>query len=268
MPEEDLKNKDLDITTLVGSGIPNGVDIIIVDPKTLAVMDEDWVGEIFVDSPSKAIGYWNKEKETENFFVKLPEENRSPDKSYLRTGDLGFFHNGELFICGRQKDLIIVRGRNIWPQDLEETVETCHELIRRGCVAAFSISNGISTEKQQTVGEDESDIVIMLETRKILNNSPEEAYEIARIIFGKISEDYQLSLRGVVLMAPHTIFKGTSGKIQRSKCRKHFIDNELSSLQDILQENPSENNSIWTMSNQKRHRILLSRIQPSRNCLN
>lgn len=138
---EILKDDDDNIpfTIVMGCGKPNknpSIDLRIVDINLLQTLGEDKVGEVWINSPSKADGYYNLEElSKEDFHCKLNEKESA---EYLRTGDLGFIHDGELFICGRKKDLIIIRGRNHYPQDLEHTVEN-NPNIRGGCVAAFSV---------------------------------------------------------------------------------------------------------------------------------
>lgn len=137
---------------IVGCGYPflgENVDLIIVDPETLQPLPGDRVGEIWVDSPSKAQGYWNQPELTKEDFLARPTGVESP-RAYLRTGDLGFLFNDELFICGRRKDLIIVRGSNHYPQDIERTGERATDGLRAGCSAAFAL-------KRNT---DETEIVV------------------------------------------------------------------------------------------------------------
>lgn len=147
---------------VVGCGFPtmdNDIELLIVNEEHIA-LSEGQIGEVWVKSPSKAQGYWSLPELTAEDFHALP---RSPDSSaranenntgYLRTGDLGFMHNGELFICGRSKDLIIVRGTNHYPQDIEKTVETTVTELRPGCSAAFALKNdSTGTEKVVYVAE-------------------------------------------------------------------------------------------------------------------
>ena len=111
-------------------------EIAIVDPEVGQRCAPDRVGEIWVTGPSVAAGYWEKPEETEGVFgARLPEDPRR----YLRTGDLGFLSEGQLYVTGRLKDLILIRGRNLYPQDIELTVERVDARLRRGCVIAFSI---------------------------------------------------------------------------------------------------------------------------------
>jgi acyl-CoA synthetase (AMP-forming)/AMP-acid ligase II len=126
-------------------------------------LQEDQVGEIWIKSDSKAAGYYRKDAETLKDFGAMMTVNGKVPKSnlndgYLRSGDLGFMHKDELFICGRIKDLIIVGGRNYYPQDLEATAESCDERIRPGCVAAFTV-DPIS-------GHDE-EVALLLELREV-----------------------------------------------------------------------------------------------------
>lgn len=115
---------------------PQVVIARIGDNGPEAKLEEDMVGEVWLDSPSKTVGYWGKSRD--DFTATLP----GVEGEYLRTGDLGFMHNGELFICGRLKDLIIVRGRNHYPQDIERCVEGISEKMRPGRSAAFGVSGG------------------------------------------------------------------------------------------------------------------------------
>jgi len=135
-------------TRLIGCGFPSnqGVDVRIVDPESLLEKKEDQVGEIWIHSGSKAAGYYNLLEETKkDFFATITDERTV---LYLRTGDLGFLHKDELFICGRIKDLIIIGGRNYYPQDIESTSESCSDLLRPGCSAAFTI-DPISGKSEQ-----------------------------------------------------------------------------------------------------------------------
>lgn len=125
---------------LIGCGYPSrqGVDVKIANQETHEALKENMVGEIWINSPSKAAGYWDIAGVTkEDFHAQLKGSDETD--GYLRTGDLGFLHNDELFICGRLKDLIIVTGRNYYPQDIEGTAEASSALLRPGCSAAFTI---------------------------------------------------------------------------------------------------------------------------------
>src|SRR5262249_3945618 len=129
-----------DARQVVGCGAPlMDQKMAIVDPESLIECQEGEVGEIWVQGSSVAVGYWNKPEESMNVFqAKLHGTGRRTG-TFLRTGDLGVIKDKELFVTGRIKDLIIIRGRNLYPQDIEATIERSHPLLRPGCSAAFSI---------------------------------------------------------------------------------------------------------------------------------
>jgi 8-amino-7-oxononanoate synthase/acyl carrier protein len=193
-----------------GRVLPEG-DVRIVDPVTYRQLPEDRVGEIWVDSPSVGIGYWRNPGATEETFkAKLLDRDSG---TYLRTGDLGFLHGGELFVTGRLKDLIIVRGVNRYPQDIELTVEQAHSALQPGAVGAFAVDlHGrerliIVSEVERTRRKDWSDVI--------------------QAIRRGVTAEHELPPDGVVLVRFGSIPKTSSGKIQRHACRKDFIDGVL-----------------------------------------
>jgi acyl-CoA synthetase (AMP-forming)/AMP-acid ligase II len=128
-------------TQIVSCGTPlPGMDVKIVDPEQHFALKPNHIGEIWIAGSGKCLGYWNNPELTlKQFRARLVDD--SPyDDGYLRTGDMGFFHDGELFVCGRIKDMIILRGQNYYPQDIENVVERASGLIRHNCVAAFQIN--------------------------------------------------------------------------------------------------------------------------------
>jgi len=186
-------------------------DIGIVDPETRVPCAPGRVGEIWVRSPSVAQGYWNRPEETEQTFrARLATTGEGP---FLRTGDLGFLANGELFISTRLKDLIIIRGRNHYPQDIEHTVGQSHTALRPGCTAAFSVEEG---------GEEHLVVVQEVDPRKV--TAPEELVKTVR---REVATQHELRLHALVLLAPGSIHKTTSGKIQRRACKASFMAGEL-----------------------------------------
>ena len=189
--------------------------IEIVDPLTLESCFEDRVGEIWVSGQSVAQGYWNKPEATkETFQARLT--NRK--ESFLRTGDLGFFKNNELFITGRFKDLIIIRGQNHYPQDIEKTVEKSHPSLRPNCGAAFSVEvEGV--EKLVVVQE-----VERIHLRKLDSN------EVFKAVYQAVWLEHELAIETIVLLKPGRIPKTSSGKIQRSACRQQFLDGRLQNV--------------------------------------
>ena len=214
---------------LVGSGRElDGQDVRIVDPHTNEALPPGMIGEIWVSGPSVAQGYWNRSDETQATFgamlarpdsgserqsLKTWQPNPGP---YLRTGDLGFFDNGELFVTGRLKDLIIIRGRNHYPQDIEQTVETsAGALIRAGSVAAFSVDV-----------EGRERVVVVAELERGKRDSDEMSESLDRIR-RQLAIEHEIALEGIVLVRPNSIPKTSSGKIQRHACKRQFLDGTL-----------------------------------------
>ncbi|AFZ09439.1 amino acid adenylation domain protein [Oscillatoria nigro-viridis PCC 7112] len=198
--------------TLVGCGFPEfGTLVAIVNPETLTQCQPQEVGEIWVAGETVARGYWNRPEETEKTFQAYLSDTR--EGPFLRTGDLGFLREGELFITGRLKDLIIIRGRNLYPQDIERTAERSHPSLRPGAIAAFSV---------EVAGEEQLVIVPELQSRK----APDHAEEIISAIRDRIVREYEVQVYGVVLIKPGSIPKTTSGKIQRrAACADFLADN-------------------------------------------
>jgi acyl-CoA synthetase (AMP-forming)/AMP-acid ligase II len=219
---------------IVGCGFPGeneGLDLRIVNPDTSEQLPDDHVGEIWMDSPSKARGYWNLEVKTqEDFFAKIEGEGASATR-YLRTGDLGFLHKGELFICGRIKDLIIIRGRNHYPQDIERTIET-DARIRPGCSAAFSITTGGSAGE----GTKGSEALILI--AELRDPAKVDASELAKLLRTNVSKVHGVQLAGLSLLKPKTVPKTTSGKIARRWCRVAY---EGKQLQEVYRHEADSN---------------------------
>jgi len=205
---------------LIGCGYPSsqGVDVRIVDREKMVELDQDCVGEIWIASDSKAAGYYKKPEETKNDF----EASLSgTSDGFLRTGDLGFIHKKELFICGRMKDLIIIGGRNYYPQDIEATAEASSASIRPGCCAAFTID---PTQK------DGEEVAMVLELREVPSNAEEVCEPIVQEIRKAVTQEHSLSISEIVLLKPRTVPKTTSGKIARAWCRKAFLASSLDAV--------------------------------------
>ncbi len=211
--------------TFVGSGqVVADQKIAIVDPQSLTRCEEGRVGEILIAGPSVAQGYWNQpEASQKTFKAFLADTGEGP---FLRTGDLGFIHEGELFVTGRLKDLIIIRGRNYAPHDIEETVEQSHEALRPGCGAAFS-----------TEVDDEEQLVVVQEVeRQYLRNL--DATEVIAAIRQAIMKRHELRVHDVVLVKTVSLPKTSSGKIQRHLCRASFLNGDLSVVAAWKQKSP------------------------------
>jgi acyl-CoA synthetase (AMP-forming)/AMP-acid ligase II len=220
--------------TLVGSGqIPAGQQVAIVDPETMLRSQPDCVGEIWLSSSSIAQGYWARPEETtQTFQASIADTGEGP---FMRTGDLGFVRDNELFVAGRLKDLIIVDGRNHYPQDIEATVAASHPAVRSGCIAAFSVEvNGI--ERLVIVTEVERGFMVAQRKRGEANGGERdpsaERQAMVNAIRRAVSEQHELGVYAVVLLKTGYIPKTSSGKIQRHACRAKFLEGTLDVLED------------------------------------
>jgi 8-amino-7-oxononanoate synthase/acyl carrier protein len=187
----------------------------IVDPDTCRELPSDRIGEIWVDSPSVAQGYWNQPEATEaTFGARIAW---SDDGPFLRTGDLGFLRDGELFVTGRIKDLIIVRGVNRYPQDIEMTVERASDKIQPQGVAAFAVDLAgrerliVMAEVERTRRDDWSDVIAAV--RKA------------------VTAEHELPPDAVILVRFGSLPKTSSGKIQRHACREDFLNGSQQVIQ-------------------------------------
>jgi len=201
-----------DSRTLVGCGHAGlDTEIEIVNPETLRRCETKAVGEIWVHGPGVAAGYWRRPEETEaKFHARLAADKRElvSEKTYLRTGDLGFVRDGELFVTGRVKDLIIIRGRNLYPHDLELAVEQCHEALRAGGGAAFSL---------EIEGEERLVVVQELEARRGADTAA-----LVELIRQTLAEEFEVQPYAVLLVKAGSVPKTSSGKTQRGACRTRF----------------------------------------------
>ncbi len=191
-------------------------EICIVDPTSKTLCPEDTVGEIWVSGDNVAQGYWKDPKKTkETFHAYLQDTGQGP---FLRTGDLGFMVNDELFVNGRLKDLIIVRGRNLYPHDIEDIVCRSHPSLRPGCCAAFSIEK-----------ENEEKLIIVQEARN--THLPDlNTDDVINQIIKEISKYYEISAHTVTLIKQGTLPKTSSGKVQRNRCRTMFLEDTLDTV--------------------------------------
>lgn len=185
-------------------------EVRIVDPETLRPLDDGQVGEIWVAGASKCLGYWQKPELTREMFeARLAGDAASP-LSFLRTQDMGFIHDGELFVCGRLKDMIIVRGQNIYPQDIEAVVEGASPLVRKGCVAAFSL------------GEESSGHIAVVAELSGTRGVPD-----AGVIAAAVRNALAVDLGSIVFVAPKSVPKTSSGKIMRFQTRELLREGKL-----------------------------------------
>jgi acyl-CoA synthetase (AMP-forming)/AMP-acid ligase II len=186
-----------------GDGVPAaGHEVAIIDARSSTPVAPGRVGEVWLRGPSVCSGYWHRPAETEDRFgARVAGDGGG---SWLRTGDLGFLHHDELVICGRVNDLIVVRGRNIHPQDIEFSAELAHSAVRRGGSAAFAVDADGESERAVVVAE--------------VDGEPDTA-EVCRAIRAAIWRDFEVELADVLLVGPQQVPKTSSGKKQRSASR-------------------------------------------------
>lgn len=224
--------QDQNVRTLVSSGhAMHDTKIVIAHPESLTACAPDEVGEIWVSGPSVTQGYWNRPEDTERACrAYLKNTGEGP---FLRTGDLGFMKDGELFVTGRLKDLIIISGRNLYPQDIELTVEQSHPALRPACCAAFSVDG---------TGEEQLIIAAEVESRyqPAVRNPPDgeararpngrlplDVEAVVRAIRKAVAEEHDVRVHAVVLLRAGLIPKTTSGKVQRHACQASFLKGTL-----------------------------------------
>jgi amino acid adenylation domain-containing protein len=205
----EVQANDNETRTLVACGSPGDEQqIVIVDPETGVPSEPGTVGEIWVAGKSVTSGYWKRPEETKLTFGARISGN--DDVSFLRTGDLGFLHEGELFVTGRLKDLIIIRGRNLYPQDIEKTVQESHVQLRPGGCAAFSVDvNG------------EERLIVVQEAER----GASLGEEVVNAIRQAVAEEHEVQPYAISIVKAGNVPKTSSGKVQRRASRKLFLSN-------------------------------------------
>jgi len=183
----------------------------IVNPETLKPCAPDEIGELWINGPSVALGYWNNPLETASTFH--AQIGDSSNFSFLRTGDLGFINNGELYITGRLKNMIIIDGKNYYPHDIERTIEEFHPNIQSGGCAAFSVENS-----------GKEFLVVIVEIRRHLVTNENELLNSIRKV---VSENYELPICDIKLTLPGSIPRTTSGKIKHFLCSTNYLAGTL-----------------------------------------
>lgn len=214
--DEPIISDDQSGTLGCGQIIPDQMDARIVDPESFKENADGVEGEIWLAGDSVAAGYWNRPEQTaETFAAKIVGV---PHKRYLRTGDLGFVRNNEIFVTGRLKDLIIIRGTNHYPQDIERTAEQSHSALQIGGGAAFSI---------RLDGEEQ--VSLVQEVRRTAIRSL-DSDEVIAAIQRSVLEAHDLRLGAVTLIRPGQLPKTTSGKVQRGEAKRMFLHEEYKAL--------------------------------------
>ena len=207
-------------TQIVSCGTPlPGLDVKIVDPEGHFALKPGRIGEIWVAGSGKCLGYWNNPELTLKQFRGRLVDDTPYDDGYLRTGDIGFFHDGELYVCSRIKDMIILRGQNYYPHDIENVVEKSSNLIRHNCVAAFQIQE-----------DSEPALAIVAEVKN------PRALPEARKIAAAVRNYLNVEVAVISLIAPRAIPRTSSGKIMRHKTKQMWLQGEFTVLSDFSRE--------------------------------
>nr|WP_225587529.1 non-ribosomal peptide synthetase [Methylomonas fluvii] len=206
---DSVDGNQLNARSLVGCGtidIHDGQDLRIVDPDNATCCQNGRIGEIWLSGPSIAQGYWQNPEVSGKAFV-----NDAHGQSWLRTGDLGFIDGGELFVSGRLKDLIIIRGRNYYPHDLEYAVEAATDALNPASTVAFSVDEG-----------DGEQLIVLAELKR--NRVRQEDYRSEfSAIRTRLTEECGIQADQILFLKPGTILKTSSGKLRRNACRELFI---------------------------------------------
>jgi acyl-CoA synthetase (AMP-forming)/AMP-acid ligase II len=214
-----VSNANSRATKVVGSGaVARDIDLRIVDPATCKVCEPDIIGEIWINGPAVAAGYWQREETSRDVFEAHIEGDAS-EKKYLRSGDLGFCRDGELFVTGRCKELIIIGGKNYFPHDFETIAESASHSIRRSHSAAISIENGSMTEG----------LALVCEVERTLRGKTDFDIEAKRIAIA-INTEFGVAPKIICFMRPGGMLKTSSGKIQRSEIRHRLLDGSLEAI--------------------------------------
>lgn len=207
---------DANARSLVGCGTPNpgallGQQVLIVNPKTATRCQPHEIGEIWVAGPHVAKGYWNRsEVSRETFDAHLADTGQGP---FLRTGDLGFLRNGELLVTGRLNDLIVLNGRNLYPQDIEWTIEHSHPALALGGAAAFSVDTGAAEQ--------------LVVVQALAYRQKPDLDAVLGCIRQAIAETHEASVHEIVLIKPGSLPKTSSGKVQRQGTRTQYLTGAL-----------------------------------------
>lgn len=216
------KNSTLRDILSLGKTLPN-LKVASIDPETKHTLNDGEVGEICLSGSSIAAGYWQKPVETSETFYTLLENTQG---NYFRTGDLGYIKNGEIFLTGRLKDLLIIYGKKYYPLDLEFACRAANKnLVEKNSCIAFSVSINAKEE-----------IIIAQEITEASNQKTFE--KICKSIRQALAKNFQLDAYGVVLTPPNSLPRTNSGKLQRQICKNQYLNNELSIVYSHFKQSP------------------------------
>ncbi len=209
--------------TFVSSGPVIGHDVRIINPSTRQQTEDGVVGEIWVADGSVALGYWLQPAATEEFFqAKIHDESTS----FLRTGDLGFFLKGELYVCGRLKDTMIINGTNIHPNDVEDSLQKNETNLRGAMAACFSFDDGAHEQ-----------VIILQEVPEFYRDK--NLKQLAQRIFEIVAQSHDFRPYEVLLIK-RGIPRTSSGKVMRSNCRKMYLNKEFKTLYILKRESAGQ----------------------------
>ncbi len=246
-----------DVHTFIGHSVAVGNNaVVIVNPVSCKKCTANEVGEIWIKGDMVTNGYWKREKLSNTEFRAKINGDKTGD-TYLRSGDLGFIKDSELFITGRHKDLIIIRGQNYYPQDIEHITDHAHPALRKGCAAAFSVD--VDREEK---------LIIVQELRS--NETPVDTIKaIIHQINQELFDTFEIQAHALLFIQPQTICKTSSGKIQRQLCKKQF-NNQLfdvvykwsakDGLEHLAKKAIPTNTALFTKN--KKHTDLIALIAP------
>ncbi len=205
-----------DATDLISCGRPLGDTVLrIVDPDSREALPESRIGEIWIAGRSACRGYWSKPELTEEAFHARVAGLGGPAGGFVRTGDIGFVHKGELYVCGRRKAMIIIRGQNHYAEDIERVVEEAFPQLRKGCVAAFEID-----------GDETQGVALVAEISK--RSALPEPREVTRTVW----ESLNVPITRIAFVPPRSVVKTSSGKIRRFRTREMLLDGKLDLIAD------------------------------------
>jgi acyl-CoA synthetase (AMP-forming)/AMP-acid ligase II len=219
---------DEDAKVLVGCGHASAEQkVVIVDPRSRRKCPDGRVGEVWISGPSVAAGYWNRPQESAKVFcARLADSGEGP---FLRTGDLGFLEDGELFVTGRIKDLIIINGRNLYPQDVEITAQASHPGLQPFAGVAFAVEHS---------GQERLVIAQEVQREFLRSNSADMLAAIRQAV----ARDYDVQAYAVALLKPGQVPRTSSGKVRRTLCRESLLAGKLETF-DLY---PSSENAFWS----------------------
>lgn len=233
-----VKAGDKNAISKVSCGVVQLEKVIIVDPEKFLELSEDKVGEIWVKSDSVAQGYWQRKDVTKQTFqARLSDTGEGP---FLRTGDLGYLHNGELYFTGRLKDLIIIRGSNHYPQDIELTVQESHSALTLDGSAVFSVD---------AHGEERLVVVSEVERTALRGLDQDEVFEAIRTA---VAQQHDLQVYAITLLSPGRLPRTTSGKTQRRAAKLAFLEDSLHKVGEwklpVVNMEVAFDENKWTLS--------------------